>query len=424
MDNVALMTYNELDETVGGHRFSGMREMTDLVIRTKDKGKTVVSATSKGADEEIRTILVVDDNPDMRSYLATLLGTAYAVQFAENGAEGLERARSITPDLIVTDVMMPVMSGFEMTRILKADEILKNVPVIMITANADMVNKIAGLEHGADDYLVKPFNSIELMTRIASLLKTRDYQKQIFIRNQEIARELEIARLLQERLLPEKVLDVPGYRVQGTYIPMDEVGGDFYDYRPREGFIDLFIADVSGHGLPGAFLSTIVKMGLDFISHRASTSGVQYRLNDLIRRSTVLNNFVTAFFCSLDTEKNILKYCNAGHMPPLLFRRGSGEFFELNTRGTILGWIEDPLFEEKEFSLHPGDRLVLYTDGITECVDPSNDLFGEERLKELIRTNPSLEPEQLSAMIISALRDFSGSEKFDDDVTLVIFDVL
>ncbi|MBP7582672.1 MAG: PAS domain S-box protein [Spirochaetes bacterium] len=423
MDNVGIAADDGLDGVVSGHRFTGMREMADLGMPAAVR-ESMVPAADRAVAEGARTILVVDDNPDMRSYFASLLGAGYALHFAADGAEGLATAKSTTPDLVITDVMMPVMSGFEMTAALKADDSLKNVPVIMITANDEMVNKIAGLEHGADDYLVKPFNSIELMTRIASLLKTHDYQKQIFKRNQEIAHELEIARLLQRRLLPGRELDVPGYRVHGTYIPMDAVGGDFYDYRVRERFIDLFIADVSGHGLPGAFLSTIAKMGLDFISHRASSNGVLYRLNDLIRRSTVLNNYVTAFFCSLDTENNVLKYCSAGHTPPLLYRRKKDEFIELTTKGKPLGWIEDPAYEEKELALGPGDRLVLYTDGITECANRGKELFGDERLMELIRANASLGPEQFAAMLIAALKAFSGAGTFDDDVTLVVFDVL
>lgn len=420
MDNVELVAADGIAETVSDHHFAGMRAMTELQARPEVIREGKPSSAGQGGS----TILVVDDNPDMRSYFSTLLGKEYAVRFAADGAEGLETAKRIAPDLVVTDVMMPVMNGFEMTAALKADDALKTVPVIMITANAEMVNKIAGLEHGADDYLVKPFNSIELMTRIASLLKTREYQMQILLRNKEIAQELEIARLLQQRLLPERELDVPGYRAQGTYIPMDAVGGDFYDYRVREGFIDLFIADVSGHGLPGAFLSTIAKMGLDFISHRASSSGMLYRMNDLIRRCTVLNNFMTAFFCSLDTEKNVLKYCSAGHTPPLLYRQRSGEFFELGTKGKPLGWIDDPTFEEKEVSLLPGDRLVLYTDGVTECMSPAKDIFGEDRLKDLIKSSASVAPEHFSVKLVAALKGFSGSETFNDDVTLVVFDVL
>ncbi len=135
-------------------------------------------------------------------------------------------------------------------------------------------------------------------------------------------------------------------------------------------FVDLFIADVSGHGLPGAFLAMMTKVALESVQSRESTGAVLSIVNDVICRATVNNNYVTAFLCAIDTRTKMLKFSNAGHFPPLVYRPSSGEFMELSAKGTPLGWFRNIIIEEKEIGLVPGDRLVLFTDGITECMNP------------------------------------------------------
>jgi len=205
---------------------------------------------------------------------------------------------------------------------------------------------------------------------------------------------------------------------------MDKVGGDFYDYTRRDQFIDLFIADVSGHGLPGAFLAMMTKMSLESVSERQSTSRTLYQVNEVICRSTVNSNYVTAFLCRIDTRSNMMKYSNAGHLPPLVHRRKSGEVLELKARGMPLGWFKNLKIEEKEIQLLSGDRLIMYTDGITESMDPGRELFGEERFRRFIRAGGELSPAVFCDSLLAHLRDYSRNEKLDDDLTIIVFDVL
>jgi len=293
----------------------------------------------------------------------------------------------------------------------------------MITARSEITNKIEGLESGADDYLTKPFNSRELLARIRTLLKTRGYEKEISQRNFEIEQEMGVARLLQHRLLPERMIDISGYSSHALYIPMDIVGGDFYDYTIREQYIDLFIADVSGHGLPGAFLAMMTKMSLESVTERQLTNQTLSLVNDVICRSTVNSNFVTAFLCRIDSSTNILKYSNAGHIPPLVYRKKSSEFFELKAKGKPLGWFKNTPIEENEFHLLSGDRLILFTDGITECENRDEELFGDDRFKEFIISCADLSAEKFCTALIHHLKGFSESDKFNDDLTLLVFDV-
>jgi PAS domain S-box-containing protein len=424
-ENISFYIPGALESSFSDKRFSGMREMGDLkesaaagAVPDKDAAAPII------IPETAPLILVVDDNPDMREFLIGLMSGSYSIITAENGRQGLEKISEHSPDLIITDVMMPEMDGYEMTRLIKENDSLKQIPVIMLTAKAEISQKIEGLEHGADDYLIKPFNSKELLTRIKSLLKTREYEKEIARRNREIEEEMEVARLLQQRLLPEKIAGLSGYDYHAVYIPMDKVGGDFYDITMNAGSIDLFIADVSGHGLPGAFLAMMTKMALESFTDRKPPGETLYHLNEVIHRATVKSNYVTAFYCSVDTAEDNLTYSSAGHIPALLYRGETGEFIELQTKGKPLGWFSGIMFEEKKIQIFKGDRIILYTDGITECPDPQFELFGEDRLISLIKENSSLKPQALSEVILSSLKTYSGSEKFDDDLTMLIFDVL
>lgn len=417
-ENIQYIESEELEESITDYRFFGMREMTDLK-RDKGSGQQLHDSDNKyGTD-----ILIVEDNSDMQNFLKFLLQKYYNVHIAENGEEGYKIALELKPALIVSDVMMPVMNGYEMTKKIKEDNNLKRTPVIMLTAKSDISSKIEGIEYGADDYLTKPFNSKELLTRIRMLLKTRNYENAIERRNNEIEEDLKIARLIQHRLLPQSIPDISGYKFHPTYIPMDKVGGDFYDFNSNGNFIEIFIADVSGHGLVSAFISMIAKMAFDSIYIKHSCTHVLYQLNDILCNSTVNSNYMTTFFCMIDRESNVMRYSNAGHLSPIVYRKKNDAFYELKARGKPLGWFPELQLEEEQIQLEQGDRVLFYTDGITECMDGDKQLFEEERFRGFIRKNSSLEPEIFSGRLIDELKVFCKNDKFNDDLCLLVFDI-
>ncbi|PKL37515.1 MAG: hypothetical protein CVV44_14295 [Spirochaetae bacterium HGW-Spirochaetae-1] len=403
----------------------GMRELREFKM---DEDRSGQSDGDYGKGREYgpadHTVLIVDDNPEMREFIASILAGLYNVVFAADGREALKAAREERPDIIVSDVMMPEMDGFEMTRRLKAEKEIALIPVILLTAKTEITHKIEGLEFGADDYVTKPFNPRELLARIRSLIKLYDYQRIITERNSLIEDELETARLLLDRILPGSLPELQGYAVHVTYQPMDKVGGDLYDITADEKTVSVFIADVSGHGLPGAFLSTVTKMSLESLDSGLAITEVLARINSVILRSTVRGNFVTAFYCRLDRGSNILTYSSAGHFPCLVYRHESDEFFNLYTKGVPLGWFASPQYREASLQLRRGDRLVLYTDGIIECMSPQREMFGMEGLMDFLRTHHGLAPEKISANIMAHLREYGAAETFDDDICLIVFDVL
>ena len=243
------------------------------------------------------------------------------------------------------------------------------------------------------------------------------------IERRYIDEELIVAQKLQLNLLPQELPEIPGYSIHTVYLPMEKVGGDFYDVNVSEASIDIIIADVSGHGLPGAFLSMITKIAFEYERSKGSPSEVLARVNSAVLGATVDSNFITAFYCSINRESLIMQCACAGHFPALVYRAGSGVIEKIKPHGRPLGLFSDCGIEEIELKLNPGDRLVLYTDGITECCNSRGALFGTGAFMDLIAFFAGNSPEVFSGELINALKGHSGADFFDDDITLVVFDI-
>ncbi len=369
------------------------------------------------------TILLVEDNSEMRKFMREILNERYIVKEAANGKEALLRLFSNQPDLIISDVMMPEMDGYQLLSELKKNHATSRIPVILLTAKVGEDEKIQGLESGADDYILKPFSSRELMTRTESLIRLYRYQKVLAERNSEIEADLEIARAIQARLIMvDSAENRDNFFVM--YRPLDKVAGDFYSYFEDDGMVHIFIADVSGHGVASAFLSLVAKNELDvFIKKKSGTSLVLKQLNNVISKYTVKENFITAFYCIYDRKTMKLSFSRAGHNPPLLVSRQKGTVIELKSAGPLLGLFDDITFEEKEIYLQKGDRLILYTDGLIEACNDSGEMYGLERLMACVKDNDLLKPIELSDKLMDEITGCTGPDKFDDDVTLLIFDI-
>jgi signal transduction histidine kinase/serine phosphatase RsbU (regulator of sigma subunit) len=375
-------------------------------------------------NDDSRIVLVVEDNRDMREFMLRILRKHYRVYTATNGQEGLNRAREIMPDCIITDIMMPVMNGFEMTKALKNDPEFKIVPVIMLSAKSEISDKVDGLDCGADDYLTKPFNSRELMARVRSMVKAYLYEKEVIDRNAEIEKELEIAKLIQERLLPSCLPDVTGLRMHAVYMPMDKVGGDFYDCRITDGKFCFIMADVSGHGLASSYISLIAKMAFEGLANVTDPAKAMQEINAVLYRSCVMNNFVTAFMGVLDIKTKELSYCSAGHYPPLIYRPGNDAFIELEAQGRPLGWFEKVQLYVNTIRLLYNDRLVVFTDGVVESHCDGMELFGDERMRDIIRTAKSSSPEVFIDLLMFAVYRHLNGKPHNDDITILVMDVI
>jgi len=242
---------------------------------------------------------------------------------------------------------------------------------------------------------------------------------------ERLLKELEIAKGIQQSFLPEDVPEIEGIELAASNISAWEVGGAFYDFIPiaKEKW-GLVIADVSGKGIPAALF-----MALSRTLIRASTIGnptvanAIEKANELIFADSKSSMFVTLFYAIVDSQKMKLKYINAGHNPPLLFRASTGDVHLLKAEGIVLGVLEDIRLEEAEIELTRGDVVVLFTDGITDANNEKKEEFGEERLIKVIRENSTLSAQDLMVKIQGEVMAFAGEQPQFDDITLMILKV-
>ena len=370
-------------------------------------------------------VLLVEDNADMRSFITTLLVREYIVDTAENGKVGLARAQEIIPDLILSDVMMPEMNGYELAHAIKSGPTTKDIPIIMLSAKADVLHRIEGLEYGADDYLPKPFNSIELMTRIRNQIAGKKLERELKKEKQERDLEFLQASVIQKTILtPRKAINkLDNLEIEFSYLPMNgQVSGDYYNIsRTKDGTTSIFIADATGHGTQAALttmqIDVLYKESLvkEFPSER-----FQY-VNNKFVTEIHSKNFFTAI--NVDIQDNTMRYSCAGHPEQYLIRPATKEIKTITARGGIIGVREDKIFEMKETPVESGDMLLLFSDGIFEVFNRKSEEFGEERFQNLIQqgVDQGLYTRPINNIIDSimeGLDEYREGVPFEDDITL------
>ncbi len=382
------------------------------------------------------TILAVDDDIDILELIQmSLEAEGFDVITANDGMSGLEKARTHSPDLILLDLMMPVMDGFEVIGKLKADEQTRAIPVIMLTARAQTHERVQGLHAGADDYVTKPFDLDELTARIEAVLGRTLPTKYInplistmgdwFTEEgvEQLASHLEAAAMIQQNLIPKQAPNVPGFDIAGFLRSSMTVSGDFYDFIPLDNNrLGIAIADVRGKGIPAALLMVMIRTILRLICREeTSPAAALKRINDLLAIDTDPDLFATMVYGILDSAAKTFTYSSAGHCYPLHLKNGGTEVDELKEGGMLLGTFGHAVFESETIPLAPGDELLLYTDGVTEAERKSDETFyGEERLAAILESNSHQPAETFCQTIETALFDFSGTDHRDDDVTIVV----
>lgn len=373
-------------------------------------------------------ILVVDDEPvNLQILINQLTKEKYSVRFLSNGQEALSIIESGEEfDLVLLDVMMPVISGFDVCRKIRERYSAHELPVVLLTAKNTKEDIIAGLSSGANDYITKPFDREELLARVKnyiSLKKAAEEQKKFIA----VKQELEIAKSIQLSILPATLPQMEGLSIWARYEPMMEVGGDFYDFlQVDESRIGILIADVTGHGVAAALISSMVKiafyMSHDRIDDPAALLG---KINASLFEH-IYGRFITAFYIFIDLEEKRAVFSNAAHWPIYIQNRHSGEISEQSIRGRLIGITREENYKNRAISLKPGDRLILFTDGIIEERNSTGKLLGEERFLEMIKGNTSVEPSRLIDSVFTTLYGWSGrfnSEGLEDDATMIVIDI-
>lgn len=246
------------------------------------------------------------------------------------------------------------------------------------------------------------------------------------IKRERLERELETARQIQEKLLPHEMPQLPGFEIVGTSLPSQQVGGDYFDFLDMgTGQLGIAIADVSGKGIPAALLMANLQASLHAqVIKKGSVADVASRMNSLLVKSTDTHMFATFFYGILDQIKSTFTSTNAGHNPPLLFRV-DGKIKRLEAGGLLLGFLPDQKYSQQTVKIKQGEVVVLFTDGITEAAGPSSgkiseNLFGEERLIEVVRASLDKSAVEIQAAILKAISNHTGDASQYDDITLVV----
>ncbi len=379
------------------------------------------------ADQK-KTVLLVDDAPANIQIVNSILKDLYKIRIATTGAKALGLARiTPPPDLILLDVMMPDMDGYEVCAQLKLDAETQGIPVIFLTGQTHVEEEAKGFDVGAVDYIHKPFSPAIVKARVQTHLVLRGIREQLAQQLIAIQKELETARQIQLSILPSGVPKIEGLDIAARYVPMTSVAGDFYDFIVvDEKHIGILVADVSGHGMPAALIASMLKIALATQeSHAADPAQVLLGLNQALC-GKFQHHFVTAAYLFVDMQKRTMSYAGAGH-PPLLLWGGSPKGVrDVLENGLFLGRFPFATYSSVQLPLQAGDRALLYTDGVPETTNPAEVQFGADRFRQFLETEQSTSADQFAGRLLEEVSSWSArgpAEDLDDDITMVAIHV-
>lgn len=365
-------------------------------------------------------ILIVDDNEMNRDICQLHLEELNVhLNLAKNGEEGIKIAEKTLPDLILLDIMMPIVDGFEMLRHLKKKSALKDIPVLMLTAKSETDTVVEALEIGANDYLKKPFEGEELIARAKTLLRARKLELQV-------AADLKSGALMQDKFLTDaagttNIFADSNYNIQVYNKAQSLVSGDFYySFTTHDGNPALFLGDSCGHGLSAALISMrIIGLLQQVCNTIYSPADSLSKLNQDITGLLPNGKFVAA--SSIFFEKDRVVLSNGAQPYPIICRANSLEEIVLNAMPLGI----NPLTHYAELSVdfNKGDKLILYTDGVIEASNNGDDIFGKERLLTSIERHKDSESiKKMSFSILNDVNTFIAGNEHDDDITLIIIE--
>ncbi len=371
-------------------------------------------------------ILIVDDTPANIQALAGILKEkGYQLSVATDGRQALDVLEKVRPDLILLDVLMPVLDGFETCRRLKASPAWRDIPVIFLTAKTDTADLVTGFEAGAVDYVAKPFNAHELLARIGTHLTVDHLRRSLAEKNEQLARahkrELEMAVKVQSQLIPLHLPEIPGWDFAARWQPAKEVSGDYYDFIPNQGRMGIVVADVSGKGMHAALFmastrSILRAKATAFMSPAENLT----QANDLLCADAAQGMFVTLFYAEVEPESPSVSYVSCGHNPPFWVRSGRKDVTELGPTGPVLAVNEGVRYPARQIEVGRGDVILFYTDGFTEAFDEGQQLFGEDRLKSVLLRTAGQPAARILEAVQRELEAFVGSAPQSDDRTIVV----
>jgi sigma-B regulation protein RsbU (phosphoserine phosphatase) len=370
------------------------------------------------------SILLVDDNPANLQMLFQLIEKSIGCKLliAKNGETALAIAQKTKPDLILLDIMMPGIDGFEVCRRLKADATTSPIPVIFLSALDEIADKVKGLKLGAVDYVSKPFQAEEVIARVNTHLTIHRLSRAVKEQRDQLEHELRVVSELQRELLPENLPEAIGLKMAVHYDTSRYAGGDYYDMvELPDGHCGLLMADAEGHSAPA---TVMMAMTCALFRSCPQLHDQPDKVLDFINTNLCKVNkesFVTALYAVYDSHRRTLRVARAGHPLPILFRPSEGKAHEVPCEGVfMMGFDPYDQVPVTEIVLEPGDRMLLYTDGVSERFNTDRQPYGEERLCRKMEQTGRGGPQELLKGIVQDLDNFAGGLPADDDQAMLL----
>ena len=370
-------------------------------------------------------ILVVDDTPANLRLLSQMLNEqGYQVRPVLEGRLALAAAQAKPPDLILLDIRMPDLNGYQVCERLKSDSQTKDIPIIFISALDAIQDKVKAFTVGGVDYITKPFHVEEVLARVETHLALHKLQEQLELANQKMTQELALAGEVQEGFFLQELPELSGWQLSIKLKSARETSGDFFDVIPLpRGYYGILMADVVDKGVAAALFmalswSLFRTYAADFPSHPEM---VLTSVNQRILTDTSASQFVTVFYAVLDPASGRFVYANAGHSPPLVLNSQSGEKLQrLEHTGKPLGLFEDEFWEQGEIELSPGDVVVIYTDGVSEAQNEQQEFFDESGLVASVKQNLGAPAGDIANGILANVKKFIAGAPQVDDIGIAV----
>ncbi len=378
---------------------------------------------------QYRILLVQYFDISRKLVSAILQENGYKVIEATGGSDAISSIEKEVPDLILLDIIMPGMDGYEVCRRLKKNPNTKDIPIIFLSGFDTPQGKIKALKLGGVDFINDIADKGEMIARIETHLKIKnltqqlmDYNRQLTLKQKILDDDLKSAAMIQESLLPQKSLQLLNLQLSSTYLPCNPVGGDLFNIIPLpDNKIIFYVLDVSGHDITSAMVTVSVSQ---FLQQHSLYSDLQFSPKEMLTALEreypyeKFDRFFTIFYFVLDPQTGRMSYSSAGHPPPVLLRHNR-PYELLQTNGGLIGINHTDAFEEREIMLENGDKLILYTDGITEFYHHDTDLWGTKQFFSFLEKNKNEPVEILNDMIIKCLKGLEGSQSQLDDISLI-----
>lgn len=384
-------------------------------------------------------ILIVEDSEYSRILLKNQLAKlGHDVVMAEDGVQAWQILKKQRVNVLITDWMMPNMDGIELCRKIRASRISNYIYIILLTVKDERNDMLEGIDAGADNFLTKPCTLAELRVMLLTAQRMIKYERALLDRNrklskahEELKRGLKSAGAFHKTLLPPSETSINGIRFQSFSKACEYATGDMFNYYLLdENTLVFYLLDVAGHGVPAAMLSFTLSHFLaptEAITHTSETGTfldlrsptmVTEALNRKFQQRTDDWLSFTMVYGVIDLETREVRFTQAGH-PPLIHKPKYQEAKTIGEGGFPIGFFDNVAYDEYSFILGPGDRIILYSDGITECSNAENESYGMDRFLKCINQTNSLNLKQSLDHIYGCLKQWHGSENFKDDFSLL-----